>query len=152
MWRRKQRDIKLTFEEWMARTWTVSGWRLYIRILRSWQTWKRSRYEIDKATAQSILAFWAISDRVMLVKLKRQPFDTAVIQACAPTSDADDDDIETFYDNLDATKAQWKSQEVIVMLEYLNERKDRRGQRWRHRWSARTLHAQWTRKYNAFLV
>lgn len=71
---------------------------------------------IDQSTAKSILGFWQISDRIMLIKLKGQPFNIAVIQVYAPTSEANDEEIADFYEKLDAAKSQCKSQEVVIVM------------------------------------
>jgi len=71
---------------------------------------------IDHSTAKSILGYWPMSDRILLVKLKGQPFDISIIQVYAPTSEASDNEIEDFYEKLDAAKAQCKSQEVIIVM------------------------------------
>ena len=71
---------------------------------------------VDQKTARSILGYWAISDRILLVKLKGQPFNIVVIQAYAPTTGADDDEIDNFYEKLDTAKAQCKSQDVIIVM------------------------------------
>ena len=71
---------------------------------------------IDQTTAKSILGYWQISDRVMLIKLKGQPFNISVIQVYAPTSEANENEIEDFYEKLDAAKTLCKSQEVVIVM------------------------------------
>ena len=65
---------------------------------------------------KSLLGYWAISDRIVLMKFKGQPFNIAVIKVYAPTSDADDNEIEEFYQKLDTSRAQCRSQEVLIVM------------------------------------
>ena len=48
---------------------------------------------LDKERSKSLMGYWAISDRVLLVKLKGHPFNISIIQAYAPTSASTEEDI-----------------------------------------------------------
>lgn len=76
----------------------------------------------DRDTAKTILGYWAISDRVLLVKLKSAPFNISIIQCYAPTCDSSDEDLEAFYEDMDKAIHQCKSQEVIMVLGDLNSK------------------------------
>ena len=71
---------------------------------------------IDQATAKYMMGYWALSDRVMLVKFRGKPFDISVIQVYAPTTDADSDEIDSFYEKVDAAMSQCKSQDVVLVM------------------------------------
>ena len=71
---------------------------------------------LDKFHSKCLLGYWAISDRVMLAKLKGHPFDLSIIQAYAPTSESTDEELDTFYESLDKARQQCKSQEVILTM------------------------------------
>ncbi|ESN92988.1 hypothetical protein HELRODRAFT_165137 [Helobdella robusta] len=45
--------------------------------------------------------FWAVSDRVLLVKIHAKPFNLAVIQVYAPKSESSEKDLDAFYSDLD---------------------------------------------------
>ena len=47
---------------------------------------------LDKERSKSLMGYWAISDRVLLVKLKGHPFNISIIQAYAPTSASTEED------------------------------------------------------------
>ena len=49
--------------------------------------------------------YQAISDRIILAKYKGGPVDILIIQVYAPTTAADDEEIEQFYDELDCWSA-----------------------------------------------
>ncbi|XP_069980154.1 craniofacial development protein 2-like [Penaeus vannamei] len=74
-----------------------------------------------KQTSKSLLWHWALSDRVILVKIKGNPFNISIIQAYAPTSDADDE-IDSFFFNetLDKAYNQYKSTEVKIVMGDIN--------------------------------
>jgi len=46
--------------------------------------------------AKSMVGFWAISERVIMVKLEAKPFNINIIQVYAPTQDHNEEEIETF--------------------------------------------------------
>ena len=77
---------------------------------------------LDKERSKSLMGYWAISDRVLLVKLKGHPFNISIIQAYAPTSASTEDDIEAFYETLEKAKDQCKSQYIIIMMGDFNAR------------------------------
>ena len=68
------------------------------------------------------MGYWAISDRVLLVKLKGHPFNISINQAYAPTSASTEEDIEAFYETLAKSKEQCKSQDIIIMMGDFNAR------------------------------
>ena len=47
------------------------------------------------------MGYWAISDRVILVKLKGQSFGISIIIVYAPTSESSEDEIVAFYNKLE---------------------------------------------------
>ena len=51
-------------------------------------------------TPQSVVGYWPISNRVIMVKLQGKPFNINILQTYAPTQDHDDEDIEQFYDEI----------------------------------------------------
>ena len=45
---------------------------------------------------KSMMGFWAISDRVIMMKREAKPFNINVMQVYAPTQDHDGEEIEKF--------------------------------------------------------
>lgn len=64
----------------------------------------------DEKTTSCILGFWAISKRVIIAKLKGEPFNINFIQVYAPTATSDNEEIEQFYEEVKKAKKQCKSQ------------------------------------------
>ena len=75
---------------------------------------------LDQERAKSIIGIWAISGRVVLVKLKGHPFNMSIIQVYALTSEHTDEEIEAFYEDFDKAKRQCKSQEIVLVMGDLN--------------------------------
>ena len=71
---------------------------------------------IKKQFAESIIGCWAISDRVVVIKLKGTPVNINVIEAYAPTSSSSEADLETFYDDLDKAMSICKNLEIKIVM------------------------------------
>ena len=69
-----------------------------------------------KGVAAALIMHLAISDRVMVVKIRGQPFNICNIQAYAPKADSSEEDITFFYDQLNRAKTQCKSQDILVIM------------------------------------
>ena len=70
--------------------------------------------------ARSIMGYWPISDRVIMVKLQGKPFNINIIRTYATTQDHDDEDIEQFYEEIQQAINQAKSDEIIYMMGDMN--------------------------------
>ena len=79
---------------------------------------------LDEEISKCLLGYWTISDRVMLDKIKGRPFDMAVVQIDAPTSEFEEEDIDHFYADLDKTVKQGRSNEVLFVMGGLNAKVD----------------------------
>ena len=75
---------------------------------------------LDEEISKCLLGYWTISDRVMLVKIKERPFDMAIVQVYAPTSESEEEDIDHFYEDLYKAVKQCRSNEVLFVMEDLN--------------------------------
>ena len=71
---------------------------------------------IKKSLEPSILGYWCVSDRIILLRIKGQPFDISIIQAYAPTTTHDDNEVEEFYNALDLAIKQTKSTDIIFVM------------------------------------
>ena len=49
-----------------------------------------------------------------------RPFDISIIQVYSSTLECDEEEIGQFYDMLDMTKKQYKSQEIVITMGVLN--------------------------------
>ena len=69
---------------------------------------------MKKSVNASLIGFWPISDRVMMAKIKEQPFGINIIQAYAPTSDHSDDEADVFYEEMKQAMRYVKCGEVVI--------------------------------------
>ena len=71
---------------------------------------------LDPEESKAVKGFWAINDRVIMVKLQSKPFDINIIQAYAPTADKEEAEVEVFYENIQKAWKQTKSQEIKIVM------------------------------------
>ena len=75
---------------------------------------------LSNVVARSVIGFHGISERIIIVKLFSKPFNLSMIQVYAPTSASSEEEIETFYNELDGAYKQCGSQEMVVVMGDLN--------------------------------
>jgi endonuclease/exonuclease/phosphatase family metal-dependent hydrolase len=75
---------------------------------------------MTKKVSQSLFGFWPISDRVILMKLRGKPFDIAVIQVYAPTTSHTEEELETFYEDVQKAIKTVKSDDILFVIGDLN--------------------------------
>ena len=63
---------------------------------------------MSRNLSRAMKGYWAVSDRVILMRFRGKPIDFNVIQVYAPTADSDEETLETFYGQLDSAKRQCK--------------------------------------------
>ena len=71
---------------------------------------------LDKRLGSSIDSHDAISDRIVTVKLDTKPAPLNIIQVYAPTSTSSEDEIELFYNDLQAVKDKIPSREITIIM------------------------------------
>ena len=75
---------------------------------------------MKNSVAKSMMGFWAISDRVIMMKLEAKPFNINVMQVYCPTQDHDGEEIEKFYQEIQNGIKYAKSDEAIRIMGDLN--------------------------------
>ena len=70
----------------------------------------------DNTVAKSIKRYWCISDCILFVKLEGNPVDIYMIQVYAPTSASSEENLETFYDDLERARKQCTSQDPVIIM------------------------------------
>ena len=75
---------------------------------------------LSKQVAKSMMGFHALSDRIRIVKIASKPFNLVIVQVYAPTSTSPEDEIEKFYDDLDAAYKMCGSHEMKIVMGDLN--------------------------------
>ena len=53
---------------------------------------------VHKDIVNTVMGYRPVSSRLITIRLRAVPFNITIVQACAPTSDYDDNKIEEFYD------------------------------------------------------
>ena len=71
---------------------------------------------LSKQMSTKIMATLAVSDRVLLIKLKGTHQNLALIQVYAPTSAADEETMEKFYDDIDSAMKQCRHNDCVLVL------------------------------------
>ena len=55
---------------------------------------------LNKRVEDCLTGFYAVSERVLLVRLKGKPFDICIIQVYSPTSVYDEAEVDSFYNDI----------------------------------------------------
>ena len=63
----------------------------------------------------AIMGCRPVYSRLITIRLKASPFNITIIQAYAPTTDYDDDDIDDFYDQLQEVIDQAPKKDILVV-------------------------------------
>ena len=66
--------------------------------------------------AKAMIGYWAISNRVIMMKLQGKPFNISLIQVYAPTQDYSDEDIEKFYEEIQQAIKYTNSNDVLLVI------------------------------------
>ncbi|XP_068242189.1 craniofacial development protein 2-like [Palaemon carinicauda] len=59
---------------------------------------------VNKTVSKFIPGYWAITERVMLMKIKGHPFNINIIEVYAPSHDFTEEEVDEFYNELTATQ------------------------------------------------
>ena len=62
------------------------------------------------------MEFRPISDRIIYIRLSAKPFNLSIMQIYAPTTDATDDQINSFYDAVTATLQGLPKQDIHLLM------------------------------------
>ena len=81
---------------------------------------KMSRYHFKEKIPNSILGYWPVSDRVIMVKIRGQPLNVNIIQVYAPTQDHADEEVEALYEKIENVIQRIKSGEVTCIRSDFN--------------------------------
>lgn len=70
--------------------------------------------------ARCLKGYWAVSDRVLVVKIRGKPFDLTIIQVYTPTSEREKDEMDKFYNGFDQAIEQCKNREIAFVMGDIN--------------------------------
>ena len=87
-----------------------------------------------KEIARSLIGYWAISERLIMIKLQGKRFNISIIQIYAPTQDYEEGEIELFYDDIlcvmgDLNGKVGKERTTNITGQYSLGTRDKRGER-----------------------
>ena len=75
---------------------------------------------LNKNVANTVIGYWPISERVLMVKLYGIPFNITIIQVYTPTQDHRDAGIEAFYEEIKKALKYAKLDNVLCAIGDLN--------------------------------
>ena len=70
---------------------------------------------IHKNSVNCVMGCRPISSRLVTIRPRATPFNITIIQAYAPTSEHDDDDVEHFYEKLQEVLDQTPKKDILVV-------------------------------------
>ena len=75
---------------------------------------------MDSDISKCVQGYWAVSDRVLLVKVQGNPFNISIVVVYAPTADSTEEEIDAFYEDLEKVKSRCKSNEIHIIMGDMN--------------------------------
>ncbi|KAK4873205.1 hypothetical protein RN001_015234 [Aquatica leii] len=75
---------------------------------------------VDNTIKNCVISFTPLSNRVILLQLKTQIGKANIIQLYAPTADKDDNELESFYREVDTLLKQVKKHELCIVMGDMN--------------------------------
>ncbi|KAK3771587.1 hypothetical protein RRG08_041516 [Elysia crispata] len=70
----------------------------------------------DESIEKSLKSWCPVSDRVVVAKFVGKPLDMGIVQEYAPTSTAEEEEVEQFYEHLDKAMKCLKSQDIKIVM------------------------------------
>ncbi|GFO45275.1 craniofacial development protein 2-like protein [Plakobranchus ocellatus] len=71
---------------------------------------------LDKSMKNSLISYNAVSDRILIIHLDTNPVKTSIIQAYAPTTSHDDEEVEQFYNQLQSVKDSISPRNTTIVM------------------------------------
>jgi exonuclease III len=71
---------------------------------------------VHKNYARAVSEYETVSSRCVVVRVNAKPVDLVVVQCYAPTTAADEDEVEEFFETLQAVLRKWKNKGMLVIL------------------------------------
>ena len=75
---------------------------------------------LDKDSSRTLIGYSPVSDRILKVRIHAKPFNISIVQCYAPTINANDEEMESFYDSLQETVNTIPSRDVKFIIGDLN--------------------------------
>ena len=71
---------------------------------------------VNKKISKSVLGYNMVNDRIITSRLQGYPFNTSIIQIYAPTTDADENEIEQFYNELQEVLDNISKKDLLLLI------------------------------------
>ncbi|XP_035698817.1 craniofacial development protein 2-like [Branchiostoma floridae] len=71
---------------------------------------------LSKAVAKIMISYKAVNERILLVRIKASPFNMYMVQVYAPTTDAPDEEVDRFYEEVKQLLLECPSQDMALVL------------------------------------
>ena len=71
---------------------------------------------LSKVVSKSVLGYCALSDRILLVRIRGKPFNLSIIQVYAPTGASSEEEIEDIYSDLEDTYKKCGNQGIVIVM------------------------------------
>ena len=75
---------------------------------------------LSKVVSKSVLGYYALSDKILLVRIQGKPFNWSIIQVYVPTSASSEEEIEGFYSDLEDAYKKCDNQDIVIVMGDLN--------------------------------
>ena len=70
----------------------------------------------NRCTNKYVLGYNPVSDRIISIRLQAVPVNISLLQVCAPTASASDEDISNFYNQLQETVDSIAKKDYVVVM------------------------------------
>ena len=70
---------------------------------------------VHKDTVNTVISCQPVSSRLIIIRLRATPLNITIVQAYAPTTDHDDEELEDFYDQLQEVLDQTPKKDILVV-------------------------------------
>jgi len=77
---------------------------------------------LNAKVSKCLLGYWPVNERILMCKIQARPFNLIIIQCYAPTADQPDEDIESFYTDIETTLKQTKSDDIVFIIGDFNSK------------------------------
>jgi len=71
---------------------------------------------LSERAKKALMGYDPVSDRILRARFKGQPFNVSVIQVYAPSADSSEEDLESFYTQLQECIDKIPSQDIRLIL------------------------------------
>ena len=71
---------------------------------------------LDREVGKRVIKIVQHSDRILLIRIKAEPVDIVILQIYMPTTDADDEEIELIYEQIEELMEKEKATDQVIVM------------------------------------